>query len=161
MPWRRSPSSPPCTSCSLHQPVHQHPGGPRLRGHHSWGDGHIQDSRGHALWRLGHRKVSPQLFCMNYAFAGFIEYRSDNVMAFYYSIVMVPNKRSLHQALVSGLEQGTCIVSNRCDHRSSGCQKMFRISFHVDEWLWCHTSVLYDLFAVLKHLFQGAYDKEM
>ena len=45
-----------------------------------------------------------------------IEYRSDDLMAFCYSIVMVPNKRSLHQASGSGLEPGTCIVSNHCDH---------------------------------------------
>ena len=45
-----------------------------------------------------------------------IEYRSDDVMAICYSIVMVLNKRSLHQASGSGLEPGTGIVSNRCDH---------------------------------------------
>ena len=72
----------------------------------------------------------------------YIEYRSDDVMAFCYSIVMVPNKRSLHQALRSGLQPGTCIVSNHCDHWSSDCLKLFRTSFHVDEKL-CHTSVLY------------------
>ena len=75
--------------------------------------------------------------------AGSIEYRSDDVMAFCYRIVMVLNKRSLHQASVSGLEPGTCIVSNRCDHWSSDCLKLFRTSFHVDEKLWCHTLVLY------------------
>ena len=56
---------------------------------------------------------------------------------------MVLNKRSLHQTSGSGLEPGTCIVSNRCDHRSTDCLKLFRTSFHVDEKLWCHTSVLY------------------
>ena len=64
-------------------------------------------------------------------------------MAFCYSIVMVPNKRSLHQASGSGLELGTCIVSNRYDHWSSDCLKLFRTSFHVVEKLCCHTSVLY------------------
>ena len=43
-----------------------------------------------------------------------IECRSDDVMALI--IVMVPNKSSLHQASGSGMEPGTCIVSNRCDH---------------------------------------------
>ena len=72
-----------------------------------------------------------------------IEYRSDDVMAICYSIVMVPNKRSLHQASGSGLEPGTCIVSNHCNHWSSDCLNLFRTSFHVDEKLWCHTLVLY------------------
>ena len=31
-----------------------------------------------------------------------------------YTIVMVPNKRSLHQGSGSGMEPGTCIVSNHC-----------------------------------------------
>ena len=64
-------------------------------------------------------------------------------MAFCYSIVMVLNERSLHQASGSELEPGSCIVSNCCDHWSSDCLKLFRTSFHVDEKLWCHTSVLY------------------
>ena len=45
-----------------------------------------------------------------------IEYRSDDIMVFCYNIVMVPNKKSLHQASGSGLEPGTCIVNNCCDH---------------------------------------------
>ena len=40
----------------------------------------------------------------------------------------------------SGLEPGTCIFINRCDHWSSDCLKLFRSSFHVDENLWRHTS---------------------
>ena len=36
-----------------------------------------------------------------------IEYWSDDVMAFCYSLVMVPNKKSLYQASGSGLEPGT------------------------------------------------------
>ena len=71
-------------------------------------------------------------------------------MAFCYSIVMVPNKRCLHQASCSGLKPGTCIVSNRCDHWSSDCLKLFRTSFHVDEKRWCHTSVLYRVLWILK-----------
>ena len=71
-----------------------------------------------------------------------IEHRSDNVMAFCYSIVTVPNKRSLHQASGSGLEPDTCIVSNCCNQWSSDCLKLFRTSFQVDEKQWCHTLVL-------------------
>ena len=40
-----------------------------------------------------------------------IEYRSDDVMAFCYSIVMVPNKRSLHQASGSGLEWALVLLA--------------------------------------------------
>ena len=93
------------------------------------------------FWQI--RFESCWLHCSKCRILVLLRYRSDDVMAFCYSIVMVPNKRSLQQALDSGLEPGTCIVSNRCDHRSSGCQKLFRTSFHVDELLWCHTSVLY------------------
>ena len=74
-----------------------------------------------------------------------IEYQSDDVMAFCYCIVMVPNKRSLHQALVSGLEPGTFIVSNHCDHRSSGCQKLFRTSFHAYMMNGCDVTLQYSI----------------
>ena len=47
-----------------------------------------------------------------------VEYQSDDVVVFCYSTVVVPSKRSLHKALGSGLELGTCDVSNYCDHRS-------------------------------------------
>ena len=60
-----------------------------------------------------------------------------------HGIVMVPENKSLRQALGSWLEPGTCIVSNCCDHSSSSCLKLFRTSFCVDELLWSHTSVLH------------------
>ena len=72
-----------------------------------------------------------------------IEYRTDYVSVFCHGIVMVLNKKSFHQAPVSGLEPGIYINSNRCNHRSTGHLKLFRTSFHGDESLWCHTLVLY------------------
>ena len=71
-----------------------------------------------------------------------IEYPNYDVMVFCHSIVMVPNKWSLHQASDKGLQPACCIVNNRCDHRSSGSQKLSRTSFYATTvWLRRHTSV--------------------
>ena len=72
-----------------------------------------------------------------------IEYRTDYVTVFCHGIVVVLNKKSFHQAPVSGLEPGIYIKSNRCNHRSTGHLKLFRTSFHGDESLGCHTLMLY------------------
>ena len=57
------------------------------------------------------------------------EYHSDGVTFCCYNIVLVPNKRSLHQALGTWLEPGTCIVSNHCDIRSSVLPEIVKNQF--------------------------------
>ena len=76
--------------------------------------------------------------CWNYLYQ-----RLHSFWATLYSIVMVPNKRSLHQALGSGLELGICIVyvSNSCDHWSSGCLKLFTTYVYVNECMYCNCHV--------------------
>ena len=76
-----------------------------------------------------------------------IEYWSDDIMAFCYSIVMVPNKRFLHQASGSGLEPGTCIVSNGCDHWSSVCLK------YCSEQFPCQWKAMMSHFGTLLYMF--------
>ena len=61
---------------------------------------------------------------------GYLQYimedQVDNMIVLCYSILIVPNKMSLHQESGRGLEPGRpiCIVSNRYAHRSTGLLEM-------------------------------------
>ena len=48
---------------------------------------------------------------------------SDLLLKYIHVALMVPNKKSLHQASGSGMELDNLIVSTHCDHWSSGRQK--------------------------------------
>ena len=61
----------------------------------------------------------------------FAKIRLAKYMAYTVVIAMVPNKRSLHQASMSGLAPSTCILSNCCDDIYYGCLKLFWTNLEI------------------------------